>query len=272
MAYLAYNGKPLMRMSKWLDYSTVGPTLPPYTIRLKYTYGAVPQFRNGTAVQVSASPNIWDLTYQNSDWSYLLYQHQYLLEVIDANTTGVNTMGFMFRSCPSLRSVHIFDTSNCTSMTQMFGYCYNLTSVPLFDTSSVELIGGMFQYCRSLTSVPLFDTSSAISTSQMFYECPNLTSVPLFDTSSVYDMSNMFGFCSRLTSVPLFDTSNCTSMAGIFKYCYNVESGALALYQQASTQTNVPRHTDTFLDCGSQTVTGAQELAQIPTSWGGTMA
>lgn len=58
-----------------------------------------------------------------------------------------------------------------------------------------------------------------------------------------------------------------------FGQCINVESGALALYQQMSTQATPPSITShCFTNCSSQTVTGAQELAQIPTSWGGTMA
>jgi len=57
-------------------------------------------------------------------------------------------------------------------------------------------------------------------------------------------------------------------MTAMFVRCYAVESGALALYQQASTQTNPPSsHSNTFRDCGSNTTTGAAELAQIPSDW-----
>ena len=55
--------------------------------------------------------------------------------------------------------------------------------------------------------------------------------------------------------------------------CLNVQSGALALYQQASSQTNPPSsHNNTFYNCGKFTTTGAAELAQIPSDWGGTGA
>jgi len=56
-------------------------------------------------------------------------------------------------------------------------------------------------------------------------------------------------------------------MSHMFHSCANVESGALALYQQASTQTTIPTHTQAFRDCGSNTVTGAAELALIPDDW-----
>ena len=50
--------------------------------------------------------------------------------------------------------------------------------------------------------------------------------------------------------------------------CNNVESGALALYNQLSTQTTPPsNHSQTFYDCGSNTTTGAAELAQVPSDW-----
>jgi len=107
----------------------------------------------------------------------------------------------------------------------------------------------------------------------LFKGCTSLTNVALFDTSNVTDMAGMFQNCTALSVVPLFDTTNATNIAGMFENCYNVQSGALALYQQASTQTNPPtNHINTFLNCGRDTVTGAAELAQIPSSWGGTGA
>ena len=197
-----YLNKVVSHNSKWVGYSEPGPgpSLPPYTIRLKFKDGVTPTFSKGTAVQVSTSPNIWDLTYENSAWTSLLEGQTKLLEVIDGNTTNVTRMGSMFDSCASL------------------------------------------------------------------------TTVPLFDTSNVTDMSYMFWDCSSLTSIPLFDTSNVTNMNNMFYDCTNVQTGALALYQQASTQANPSsNHIDTFRNCGSNTQTGAAELAQIPTSWGGTM-
>ena len=48
------------------------PTLPPYTIRLKFTEGVTPTFSKGTGVQVSSSPNVWDLYHQANRWNNLL--------------------------------------------------------------------------------------------------------------------------------------------------------------------------------------------------------
>lgn len=196
MKIYTFNNKIMTRSGKWMERRPAMPVLPPYTIRLKFTDGVTPTFRYGTGVQVSSSPNIWDLTYENTDWSFVLFSQSRLLEVIDANTTGVTNMESMF--------------------------------------------GG---------------------------DNTRLTTVPLFDTSAVTITRNMFSGCSRLTSIPLFNTSVVTEMGGMFYGCTRVESGALALYQQASSQATVPEHTNTFRNCGSNTTTGAAELAQIPSDW-----
>jgi hypothetical protein len=57
-------------------------------------------------------------------------------------------------------------------------------------------------------------------------------------------------------------------MERMFSFCREVQSGALALYQQASSQANPPtNHHSTFSMCGENTDTGAAELAQIPYEW-----
>lgn len=86
------------------------------------------------------------------------------------------------------------------------------------------------------------NTTGITNMDRMFTDCNLLTSAPVFDTSSVTSMTWMFSGCS-LTSIPLFNTSNVTSMFRTFNNCSKVESGALALYQQASTQTNPPAET-----------------------------
>lgn len=56
-------------------------------------------------------------------------------------------------------------------------------------------------------------------------------------------------------------------MQDTFYNCINVESGILALYQQVSTQSNIPYHSEAFYNCGSNTETGRAELAQLPSDW-----
>lgn len=111
------------------------------------------------------------------------------------------------------------------------------------------------------------NTTGITSMRGMFNSC-KFTTVPLFDTSSVTNMLGMFYGCTSLTNIPLIDTSKVTTMRNMFYNCYNVQSGALALYQQASSQANPPsNHGGTFYNCGRDTQTGAAELAQIPSDW-----
>lgn len=187
--------------------------------------------------------------------------------------SGVTDASSMFTGCEGLQAVSLLDTSSLTSTEYMFYGCFALQSVTLFDTSNVTKAGCMFYNCRALQSVPLFDLSSVTDAASMFAACYTLQSVPLFDLSSAVYMGEMFSRCLALRSVPLFDTSSATDVVGMFRECTSVESGALALYQQMSSQAALQpyaNHRSAFLYCGSDTTTGAAELAQIPTSWGGT--
>ena len=222
--------------------------LPPNTVRVRTSDGAVPKKSSSTSYEtatlVEGTSDVYDVYKSGTDFTFLLIDSRNIVEVLGANTTGI------------------------TNMTGMFNFCTSLKTVALFDTSSVTDMHTMFNYCSLLTSVPLFDTSSVTNMQFMFYNCSSLTTVPLFDTSNVTNIEYMFNNCSSLTTVLLFNTSSVVFMAGMFENCKNVQSGALALYRQASTQANPPsKHTGTFKNCGANTTTGAAELAQIPSDW-----
>ena len=246
--------------------------LPANTVRVRTNDGNAPvkdsKTSYETATLVSGTTDVYDVYKSGTDFNNLFYWSTNVIEVLGANTTGITAMNSMFRRCSSLTSVSLFDTSSVTDMKFMFWACNSLTSVPLFNTSNVTSMMYMFSECSSLTTVPLFNTSSVTDMDNMFYWCSSLTSVPLFDTSSVTSMTDMFNDCSSLTSVPLFNTSSVRFMGRMFENCTYVQSGALALYQQASTQANPPSyHTRAFSNCGSNTTTGTAELAQIPDDW-----
>lgn len=126
--------------------------LPPYTMRLKYTQGYTPFFSKGTGVLYDEEQNIWDLTYENSNWSTLSPSNNNLLEVIEANTEGVSSMTYAFADCSSLQSVSLFDTSRVVTMTYMFSNCSSLTSIPLFDTHNVTNMNYAFSNCYNVQS------------------------------------------------------------------------------------------------------------------------
>jgi surface protein len=298
---LSFGGKILTVGGNALSISPVDPynplNLPPYTIRLKFNNGVTPTFAKGTGVQVSSSPNVWDLTYENTDWDLILDNQDDLLEILGANTTGVTSMGAAFRGCSYLTKTALFDTSAVTWVAEMYGYCQVLENAPLYDLSNAERAEYMYEQCWGLTSIPPYDLSKVRDAGNMFYNCHFVTSFPTFNlsscttawnmfsycesatsisvlnTSHITNMSGMFSYCKQLTQIPALDTSSATNVNYLLKDCFRVQSGSLALYNQLSTQTNPPSsHSDCFSNCGSYSQTGRDELAQIPTSWGGTMA
>jgi surface protein len=252
-------------------YNPLG--LPPNTVRVRTKDGNAPskypwasETTYETATLVQGTTDVYDVYKSGTDFSKLLFYGENVKEVLGANTTGITNMYSMFGACTKLTTVQLFDTSSVTNMSSMFASCSSLTSVPLFNTSNVTNMSSMFNGC-TLTTIPLFNTSKVTNMSGMF-SYSNLTIVPLFNTSNVTNMSSMFSGCYYLTTIPLFDTSKVTNMNSMFWNCIKVQSGALALYQQASTQATPPsNHTSTFSNCGRDTDTGAAELAQIPDDW-----
>ena len=101
----------------------------------------------------------------------------------------------------------------------------------------------------------------------VLYNSTNVVELLGANIAGVTDIGDMFNGCTSLTTISLFDTSTVRNMNRTFSGCINVQTGALALYQQASTQTNPPTHNGTFYNCGSNTTTGAAELEQIPSDW-----
>lgn len=238
---------------KWMavesdPYNPLG--LPPYTMRLQYVEGVTPTFSKGSGVQVSASPNIWDWTYANTDWGggFGSGYDNTLIAVLGANSTGVVSMRAMFIGFESLATVALFDTSSCTRMHNMFSDT-SVTSLPAFNTINVTQLGGV---CQS---------------------CVNLTTAPNWNVSAVTNMSQAFENCTSLTEVPNWNIDSVTNMVAAFSGCRNVQTGALALYQKASSKSiGVSLYTNCFSNCGRDTVSGSAELSQIPQSWGGNMS
>lgn len=271
---LKFNSKLLKFNSKVLGGVTIPPDpynplgLPANTVRVRTNDGNAPSGGTfDTATLVSGTSDVYDV-YKSGDSFYALFrQARNLIEVLGANTSEITDMRAMFQSCLYLQSVVLFDTRNVTNMYYMFNYCSRLTSVPLYDTSNVLDMQYMFSRCATLDTIPAFDTRNVTNMDSMFSNS-HITSVPLLNTSKVSNMRNMFSTCFYLRNIPLFDTSSATNMHRTFSYCRRVESGALALYQQASSQANPPSdHDGTFYNCGTYTETGTAELEQIPSDW-----
>lgn len=273
--------------------------LPPFTIRCKFSSGYTPTMGDSQTL-VDATENVWDITKNSTDWSFLFDGTKddpgfpYLLKVLGANSTGVTDMNTMFRNCNQMESVARFDTSSVTSTLNMFNRCSKLTTIPQYCLQSATDVRQMFMLCSGLRWIPPIILPSATSTMNMFSDCTGLSTitlvtgtsltnvqgtfqkctglldVPIFNTSTVTHFNAMCSGCSSLINVPLLDTRSATSVKNMFNDCAGVRSGALAMYNQMSSQSTVPgTHDDAFNHCGASTEPGRAELEMIPVSWGG---
>jgi hypothetical protein len=261
---LSFGGKILTVGGNALSFSSVDPYNPlglsPYTMRFQLSDNVNPTEVTNPSwpvsavwTQVSSSPNVWDFKYESSDWhvsNSIFFSLRTSFSVLGANTTGVVNMGHLFRYAPLVDIENPFDTSSVTNANYMFASMPNCRTLPMFDFSNVQSIESMFN-------------------------ASYLEEIPDYDFSNVRgSITNLCQGCSSLKSVPdfTFTVNNLTYADAAFQGCLQVESGALSMYNKLSASTSITSHQYTFGGCGSDTVSGAQELAQIPTSWGGTMA
>lgn len=182
----------------------------------------------------------------------------------------------MFNNCLALTDVCALDFPNVTFSPQLFAGCkyINLAGLSVPNTTSLQSAfkGGNNQDTYFTTIGPIVTTSALTNVQQMFYRAAGLTETPYFETSGVVNMRSFFFKASSIKTISLYHTDSASDVSTMFSGCTAVESGALALYNQMSTQASVPSaHSSTFSNCGADTTSGQAELAQIPTSWGGTL-
>lgn len=207
---------------------------------------------------------------QTQDYNMLVSCVPFDTSAVDTNGGRMGLSG-LFSHCPLLTEAPYFETSTVTNMKSMFAYT-GVRTVPTYRTAAVTDMSTMFSGCSSLQSCPDFDTSMVVTMQGMFYHAGSLVSAPQFNTRRVTNMSQMFDTCSSLTAVPQYDLRSIEYLDTTFLDCVNVAGGALDFYTAAHAILPRPSHTSTFYNCGSNTTTGAAELAQIPSSWGGTGA
>jgi hypothetical protein len=219
--------------------------------------------------------NIKEFPYDTSNvqnMSHMLDSADKITGFLNISLASCTNAESLFANC-RFTSISPLDISHCTNTKRMFYSCILLEQVSLTSACLTETTEQMFYACRVLKSVPLFDTSRSTTVYQMFVQCWALEAIPLFDTSNATTGNGFAMGAHVITQIPLINTSKMTDVAYMFDGCYMVESGALALYNQMSTQASPPsRHDSAFRNCGRDTASGSAEVAQIPTSWGGTQA
>lgn len=158
-----------------------------------------------------------------------------------------------------------YQFASLTSSSDLISVIANLQGLGTASSMFMAMLGLKEAVVYIGTDITMMDSC--------FYGCRALEKLTLIGGENVTHYSSMCTRCESLKKVPSINTSSAMTVENMFKGCISVESGSLALYQQLSSQATPPTHYDNcFTDCGSNTVTGAAELSQIPSSWGGTGA
>ncbi len=258
-------GQAYLGSVKFYDSGSTPGHVPPFTIRFQFvddsasfdpTQQAWHYGIDGTWTNVSGS--VWDFYYPYTSWwlgaaskkfaifggnnsgsSYVPGPLQTVaFNVIDANVTGVDYAPRLFWDCEAMKSV-----------------C-------LFDTSGLKEVGSMFERCASLSYLPNFNFSGVVhenNYSTDFKQFCDMVKLPPQESRK------------SLLAIPdlTLPSSGSLNFGSMFSSHYYAETGALSLYTKAAALGTSAGKAKAFLKVGYLTTSGAAELAQIPTSWGG---
>lgn len=229
--------------------------LPSFTLRFEFSDSSYSPLNStwskGSWAKVQgSSTNRWDWTCTDTNWLNA-FENKFtnpnnMVKIVDSNTTGV------------LKTFGLFD--GCSSITEV---CY-------MDVSKTTDTRYMFRHCTSLRTSDVYYTRHAIDISYMYDGCTSLEVAPHVNTTEVIEALAVFRNCTSIKYVPLLNFPVVVNVDGLFYNCVNVEEGALDLYNRLLPRASEIGHYSTFHNCGSNTTTGAAELAQIPANWKGT--
>ena len=298
-----YNGR---SCELWYNQNKVFPItseLPARTMRFDFKYDHfnpitdLTDYSSSGLIWTHVEDDIYDFYYDNPVWSYNyvdkssaqglfniyktgntypMSNHQF--DVIDSNLTGVTVLNRLFNSANQVKNCVLKHTESVTDFTSMFYHnTMCLQSVSSIDITSAESLDtfyngkGAYASCNTFVFTRNPSVQAPVCSMKNSFYGSIAEYVTLPDTFKP-------GYCyhtfenSKLKMVPSnFDVSSVSNVEGMFKTTTLVESGALAMYNKLSALDPLPTYgTGTFENCGSDTVTGAAELAQIPSSWGGT--
>jgi hypothetical protein len=158
----------------------------------------------------------------------------------------------------------------------------NLHSYDIIDSNLSGVIdaNNLISSARNVVNCVLKNTGDIVNASYMLSggnRATTLATLNALDLHSATTISYLLTNASSLVS-PLNITLGgaITNCKRAFYNCKKVPSGAKALYDVLSTQTTLPTdYSNCFTSCGSSAAQDAPihaEMAQIPTSWGGTMS
>lgn len=242
-------GERTVRFRFILRPSDVGSEIPE-TVTLAYLQQCQ-ETGGGTGTWTQLSDNVFDWHYDGTDWG----GGSNVKTPLGKDTTIINAQG----TKDSFLHYYTFDVveADFTGVTSLNYFLHQCRHVNLYSLKHLDSV---------TTAVYAFSGHSKRNKE-------NLIHVDDFAMPACTNCSYMLTQQYYLKSVPYITLGSVEKVTNMFANTYLVESGALAMYNQLSSQAIPPaEHTSTFTNCGSGTTTGAAELAQIPSDWGGTGA
>lgn len=201
---------------------------------------------------------------------YRLFSGCVQLESVDgALFWNATSMEYAFNGCKSLNHISSWIFKSTGSLQYCFEGCSCLTNLGQISGSDFT---NTFQDCIRLSNVGIVDMASATSAHGAFNNCRSLKEVDIVNSSSITDYEKCFAYCTDFVELPEIDCSSAINVTEMFKGCTYAYKGLAAMYTELSAVQTITSHTNTFQNCGSGTADGTAELAQIPSSWGGTGA
>lgn len=174
---------------------------------------------------------------------------------------------------------NIYSTRNSSGSTvyPMSQHSYDIIDSNL---SGVTDANRLMTSARNVVNCVLKNTGDIVNASNMLSGGNRATTLTTLNALDLHSATNirylLSGATSLVSALDITLSSNVADCLGAFQQCTKVPSGALALYNSLSSQATPPSsYSNCFTNCGKSAAQDAPihtEMAQIPTTWGGSMA
>lgn len=260
--------------NNWVGFGSAGsivgapvvqpiPSLPAKTMRFDFHYdhfdpttGLLDRSDIG-ATWTHVADDVYDFHYGDSKWYC---------------STGMS---------PTRKSGGLFNIYSTQSGGRVV-YPMSLHSYDIIDSnlSGVTDAHNLVSSARNVVNCVLKNTGDIVDASYMLSGAgrpTTLTTLNVLDLHSATNISYLlYGANSLVSALDIRLSGIVTNCSRAFYNCTKVPSGALALYNSLSSQATPPSsYSACFANCGNSAAQDAPihtEMAQIPTTWGGTGA
>ena len=224
-----------------ISIKEIGGLLLSKDLELKEIYIFGPQFRNNhknfTYTYENATYSITEPILLSTEVGMLLAEFRVNLNWPE-NSPDLEDLSHLFEDCFGLEKVVMFKwPSNVKNISYMFRNCPSLKSViglERLDTTNVIDMSGVFENCHGLRNLDLhWSTINVKDMKYLFSNCQSLVKVeglPNWNTKLVRDMSFMFNECPLLNPIPKISTWNTENVVKITRMFFRCGINTISVY------------------------------------------